>query len=552
MNDENQKNEQKMQFALGQINQDLKEKSVEQMAKDKGFNYVNIQSIPINTDLLKLTSPEQMKKALILPFFRVGKNVKVAVFDNENPKTIEVLNELKERGFEVEIHLATDNGILSVIDTYEGIGVKQTAVVDSNDIDETMLKAYEEEIKNLGTAAAKLATMTADEAVNLVCVGGIKTKASDIHFQPEEKECAVRFRIDGMMQKIMTIDLKTYENILNQIKYKSKLKLNITNEPQDGRFYFKVNNQKIDVRTAIIPTEFGESTTLRLLDGRKEFLELSQLGFNGSILDKIEKLCTSTVGLILVTGPTGSGKTTTLYAMLNKMNKPEVKIITLEDPIEYHIEGVAQSQINDKRGYTFGNGLKAILRQNPNIVMIGEIRDTETAQTACQGSLTGHLVLSTLHTNDAISSITRMKNIGVEEYMLAPSLKAIVAQRLVRLLCKCKQSTTAKDYEIEFLKKNINSLEKKGAGKFEIPQSTFSEVGCDECSHTGYKGQTQIAEILTVNNRLKEMILEKASEQELKKVATDEGMITMEEDGVVKVLAGITTVSEIVRVVNQN
>lgn len=541
-----------MDQAIDQINLELKEKAVAENAKGLGFPYISITETPINPDIFELLDDEVMTTHLVLPFFKVGKKIRVAVADPQDAGVQDVLQGMRDKGMLLNINMASDTGIRKVLAKHIAKGSKKTVEVKNTDVDEATLEAYSKEIEHLGEASKDLDDMPAEESVNFLCVGALKTGASDMHFQPEEKHCDLRFRIDGMMQSVMKIELKTYANILNQIKYKSKMKLNITNEPQDGRFAFVVNNQKIDVRVSLIPTEFGETVVMRLLDARKGFLSLEDLGFSEHNYKILERLCEMSVGLVLVTGPTGSGKTTTLYAMLDRLNKPQVKIITLENPIEYHLPGISQSQTNEKRGYNFASGLKSILRQDPNVVMIGEIRDLDTASTTCQAALTGHLVLSTLHTNSAVESIPRLLNIGVAEFMLAPTLKGIVAQRLVRVLCDCKEEHDIEPGEREFLEKKLQQLSKADSNHgLSIPSKLFKPKGCDKCSGDGYHGQTQIAEILVIDDEIHDMILNRLSETEITAKALEKGMLTMEDDGVLKVIQGHTTLEEVFRVTNR-
>ncbi|MDP4008143.1 MAG: GspE/PulE family protein [Candidatus Peregrinibacteria bacterium] len=543
-----------MRQAIDKINLELKEKAVVQNAKTLDLTYVDITQTPINPDMFNLLDDSIMAKTLVLPFFKIGKKIRVAVSDPNDTETKNVLQKLRDDGYQLNVSMASDTGIRNILGRYFSKTAKQTVNVDNTEVDESKLEAYAEEIKNLGKEAEEtLSEMPAEEGVNFLCVGAIKTGSSDMHFQPEEGYCQLRFRIDGMMQPITRIDLKTYANLLNQLKYKAKMKLNINNEPQDGRFYFVINDQKIDVRVSLIPTEFGETIVMRLLDARKGFLSLKELGFSDFNYSILEKLCHLSTGLILVTGPTGSGKTTTLYGMLDRLNKQEVKIITLEDPIEYHLHGISQSQVNEKRGYTFASGLKSILRQDPNIVMIGEIRDLDTASTTCQAALTGHLVLSTLHTNSAVESIPRMLNIGVPEFMLAPTLRAVAAQRLVRILCECKTEKELEEKEKIYLEEKVKNLKEKNPDmRIDVPTKLYKPVGCAKCSDDGYRGQTQIAEILIIDDDIHDMILDKKSGHEILGKAIEKGMITMEDDGVIKVIQSITTLEEVFRVIDKS
>ena len=329
----------------------------------------------------------------------------------------------------------------------------------------------------------------------------------------------------------------------------AKLRLNVTNIPQDGRYYFTVNNRKIDVRVSVLPTEYGESFVMRLLDSSRHLISFEELGFSGPYLTKIENLTKISHGMILVTGPTGSGKTTTLYTMLAQFNKPEAKIITLEDPIEYHLPGISQSQINEKGGYNFASGLRSILRQDPEVIMIGEIRDLETAETAAQAALTGHVMLSTLHTNSAIETIPRLINIGLPSFMIGPSLNTIIAQRLCRRICpNCSKPKPIPKAELDELQRVLETIKSvRPAEALAIPDTLPVAEGCEICNHTGYKGRVTVAEFLEIDFEMKDLILNKASTTKMIEAARRKGMITMREDGVLKVLQGITTLEEVHR-----
>ncbi|EKD63755.1 MAG: hypothetical protein ACD_51C00206G0007 [uncultured bacterium] len=536
---------------LEQINRLFKEKAVAASAKAMNMNYLNIGTMPINPDYLALIPKEQAQKALVIPFFRIGKKVRVAIAHPTNPETLTIIKGLKEAGYQININLASEEGIKEALQSYEVSTYKEEVGEVENIVDESQIEAYEKEIEGLQQLKQKLTDVTAEEALNLINVGAVKTHASDIHYQPEEKIVNIRFRIDGVLQNIFQMDRKTFEYLTNQLKYKCKMKLNVMSEPQDGRFYFNYNKRKIDVRVSAIPTEYGESFVLRLLDSGKKALDFTDMGYHGKNLDLVNAATGIANGMILVTGPTGSGKTTTLYAMLRRFNKPETKIITLEDPIEYHLENVTQSQVNDKRGYTFGGGLRAILRQDPDIIMIGEIRDMETAETAAQAALTGHVLLSTLHTNSAVETIPRLINIGLQPYMIAPAIHTIIAQRLIRVLCKnCsikKQITESEKDEIAKVAASIKSVAPDT--QVDIPSELYQSVGCPKCSHTGYSGQTCIAEVFAFDDEIKDLILGNKSTHEIFEAARRKGMLTLKEDGVLKVIQGVTTLNEVYRIV---
>jgi type IV pilus assembly protein PilB len=532
------------------INREFEEKDALKRAKDSNLSYVNIGKTPINPDYLKILSMEDSESARAITFFKVGDKLRVAVVDPDDEKTKKVLDDLRVQGYNLNVNLASNSGILEVVRKYKSDKrYKKKKIVET--VEEKSIKTYEKEISKLKELEKKIPTVTAEEAINLINIGAMKTKASDVHYEPTEKAAIVRLRIDGVLYKVFEIKPKIYKNILSQIKYQTKMKLNISDIPQDGRYNFNYNERKIDVRVSVIPTEGSESIVCRFLDSGKEFTSFQDLGFEKRELKKIEKLLSLTHGMILVTGPTGSGKTTSLYSLLQGFNKPEKKIITLENPIEYHVDGIVQSQINEKGNYNFSSGLRSILRQDPDIVMIGEIRDIETAETCAQAALTGHVVLSTLHTNSAIESIPRLVNMGMEPFVIAPALDTLIAQRLVRRVCKkCAKLEAITDEERKEFEETFEELKKINPKKVpSTPEKTYHAVGCDECSQTGYIGRMVIAEIVTVDEEIEELILKRASVPKLLEAARKQGFTTMKEDGFAKAAEGHTTIEEIHRVI---
>lgn len=524
------------------------EKSVAARAKSLKLPYVDIAHTPINPELLDLLDLETVETALIMPFFRVGAKVQVALADPENAETKKVLEKLNENKYLPQIYLASKEGILQSKELYQH-AVFKPKKEEALTIEEKEIETFQKEIENLGQMKSKIENVSSEEALNIINVGAIKTHASDTHFQPEEKNVIVRFRIDGVLQKVLELDNETYADMATQIKHKSGLKLNITDVPQDGRYSFKINNRKIDVRVSSIPVEFGESIVCRYLDAGKHMLDLEEMGFHGKALEKLMTATHARDGMILVTGPTGSGKTTTLYGLLKKFNTSEVKIITLENPIEYNLSNITQSQINEKDGYTFAKGLRAVLRQDPDIVMIGEIRDLETAETSVQAALTGHILLATLHTNSAVETVPRLLNMGLEPFMIAPALHTIIAQRLVRKVCACGVHQPITEAEKSAMNPYIEQVNKSKAHEpVKMPDTIVHPQGCDKCSHTGYQGQTVIAEIITATDDFKEAILENKSTRELLEIAREQGMLTLKEDAMIKVAQGETTLEEVARV----
>lgn len=531
------------------INRDFEERAVAERAVQMGMSYIDIEKVHINPDHLKVLTVEEARQAKVIPFFKVGKKVRLALVHPTQPGTQAIIRKLKDEGYAINVNLASEAGMEKALNFYNNQQVVAPIHAD-NIIDETQIETYQKEVENLTEMKAKISEVTAEEALNFINVGAIKTGASDIHYQPEEKKVIVRFRIDGVLQQVLEIDANTYGYISNQLKYKAGMKLNVTNVPQDGRYFFVVNQRKIDVRVSSIPTEYGESFVCRMLDSKQKNLEFEELGFEGQNLKHLNDALEIPNGMILVTGPTGSGKTTTLYSLLHKFNTADSKIITLEDPIEYHLENVTQSQINEKRGYTFAAGLRAILRQDPDIVMIGEIRDLDTAETAAQASLTGHILLSTLHTNSAIETIPRLLNIGLKPFMIAPSLHTVIAQRLIRKVCPyCAEQTPINEGERKVLSETIENIKKVHPDmQLNLPPTLPVGRGCDKCNKTGFLGQISVSEVFVNDDKLQDLILASAPTSELFKYVRSKGMLTMGEDGVLKVLRGLTSLNEVARV----
>ena len=376
--------------------------------------------------------------------------------------------------------------------------------------------------------------------VNLLVSGAIKDRASDIHVEPYSANVKIRYRIDGILYDILNLPRRIQSPLVSRIKIMAKLNIAEKRLPQDGRIELKIADRLVDVRVSILPTAFGERVVLRLLDKSSHILKLSDLGMHDERIKTLARLIKSPYGIILVTGPTGSGKTTTLYAALSTINRPEINIITIEDPIEYQIDGVGQIQVNPKIDLTFAAGLRSIVRQDPDVILVGEIRDRETAEIAIQSSLTGHLVFSTLHTNDAASAGTRLIDMGVEPFLVTSSLVAIIAQRLVRLLCPHCKEVYIPDAE---------TLANLGLKQSIINGNTFyRRKGCNLCMQTGFRGRTAIFEILIVEDNLKKLILKTSDSNQISEMAIKQGMITLQQDGIKKVLAGLTTAEEVLRV----
>ena len=421
-----------------------------------------------------------------------------------------------------------------------------------NENAEKNLKNYEVELRSLKKLGEESHGLSAKENLNRIFVGALRTGASDVHFQPNEKGVDLRFRVDGILQKIVELDRKIGGEILGQLKYESKLRLNVANTPQDGRTSFLANDRKIDVRVSTVPTEFGESAVCRILDGGKKVRTLAELGFANTTLANLERALRLREGMILVVGPTGSGKTTTLYTLLANLNNSERKIATLENPIEYHLKNVVQSQIDEEAEYTFANGLRALLRQDPDVLMVGEIRDAETAETAAQAAMTGHILLSTLHTSSAAETVPRLLNLKLKPFVLNSALALVVAQRLVRRPCeKCAEKIKPTAAQLKFFEKIFAEIKIRNPEfEFELPKFLWQTNGCEICGGTGYRGQIVIAESFLLDAEMKKLILANASTAEIAQYIFESGAFSFAEDGVAKVAAGLTTLEEIARVVD--
>lgn len=406
-------------------------------------------------------------------------------------------------------------------------------------------------VKNISGYGQKIKESLTEEVTQIleaILAGAMILNSSDIHIEKEEKKAKMRVRIDGILHDVLYLELKIYQGLLSRIKLLSGIKLNITDQAQDGRFTILLGKIPIEVRSSTLPSEYGETTVMRILNP-KSLIEIEDLGVREDIFEVFKKEIQRPNGMIMVTGPTGSGKTTTLYAILKRIQHPEIKIITIEDPIEYHLEGISQTQVNPKKGYDFATGLRAIVRQDPDVILVGEIRDFETAGIALQAALTGHLVLSTLHTNDAAGTVARLQALGEKPVSIAPAINLSIAQRLVRKVCKkCAKFESPAKLEKAMIKKELRYLSKRvkfpSLNNLKIPKIK----GCQNCNFTGYRGRVGIFEFFLVDPELEDFILKSPSVSALRKMAEKKGMVTMRKDGLIKVLQGITTLEEINRV----
>lgn len=480
-----------------------------------------------------------LKRNNIVPY-KVHKNkILVAVSDALNIQPMDDLKMLFP-DYELDAVLAPENEVQRIIASYYDRSKNESTSDVIEDLEESDFEILSSQFNETEDILDMANDAPIIRLVNTIIKQAVSDRASDIHFEPYEKDLSVRFRVDGMLFNMYTPPKKYQGAIISRIKIMSNLNIAENRLPQDGRIQLKIGGKDIDIRVSVFPTYYGERVVLRLLNKTDMVYDLNSLGFDKNTFDRFNELIKKTHGIILVTGPTGSGKSTTLYSVLTRLNNPDVNILTVEDPIEYQIHGVGQMQIKPSINLTFASGLRAILRQDPDIVMIGEIRDVETAEIAIQSALTGHRVFSTLHTNDAASGVTRLLDMGVEPFLIASSVNAFLAQRLIRKICSsCRESyKPSKALLNEF---NLKSSKLKN-GKL------YRGRGCDKCLGTGYSGRVGIYELLTVTKNIRQLVMENADASRIKDTALNEGMATLLEDGFNKAIQGVTTVEEVLRV----
>ena len=547
--------EKQVQKTITQLRTLSEEEQASAFARHLELPYADLHIFPVNGEDVRILPENIARKYSVAIFHKGGHTVRVAALDPAAPDVQEFLEKLaKENGWAINVYVVSASSLGRAFDLYKSASLIDIADTLRPSLSGKDLARFEEELGDLLRLKQRINEVPMTEIITIVVAGALKMDASDIHFEPQENGIRLRYRIDGVLHDITTLPSKIYTLVLSRIKMMSGMKINVRDRAQDGHFSLMLEKDKrIDVRISIIPGNHGESIVARLLNQASILIDLEQLGLRGLAFEQIQKQTLKSDGMILTTGPTGSGKTTMLYALLRRLNSPGVKIITIEDPIEYQVESISQTQVASDHGYTFANGLRAIVRQDPDIILVGEIRDEETADIALNAALTGHLVLSTLHTNNAAASIPRLLELGVKTTLIAPAVNAFIAQRLVRRLCACKEAYTPAPETVEIVKKLLAIISPKS--KIEIPKTIdklYRSVGCAECHNLGYKGRIGIFEVLTINETIERLILDMASESEITRAALEDGMITMTQDGILKAVEGITSLDEIWRVTAQS
>lgn len=546
--------EEKQKGKLAEIRGREEENSTEREAKKLGLPYLNLFFIPVSTEALALMPEEKTKSGQLAIIQQSDSGLQIAVRDPNLPQTKEILEDLGKK-YKISLFLVSQRSLEKALKAYKTAKIKEE-ISGRIEISLETIEKFKKELINVPIVKEKidkLETQNASLILELIIGGSLSLSASDIHIEPEERKVRLRYRLDGFLTTITFFDFKIFKLLLSRIKLLSGLKINVTDVPQDGRFTIGAGKEQIEIRTSALPGPYGESLVLRILDPKAISVSLEDLGFENYDLAVIEKEIEKPNGMILVTGPTGSGKTTTLYAFLKKLNTPDVKIITIEDPIEYHIEGISQSQVESERNYTFANGLRSILRQDPDIILVGEIRDLETTEIALHAALTGHLVFSTLHTNDASGTILRLLDVGAKPPIIAPAINLALAQRLIRKLCSfCKKKVKISAEQLSKIKETLKNL----PAKTKLPEldeklEIYQAVGCQKCDQNGYKGRIGIFELFLIDEDAEQLITANPTESQLKALAIKKGMITIKQDGFIKVLKGITDIKEVERIVGE-
>ncbi len=519
------------------------------------LQYLDLSRMSINTDALRLVPEEEARAAKIAVFDIVNRKLSVAVLSPQNGKTLESVESLKGRGFDPTEYMVSTASLNRAWARYKEISFASEVKAGILDISNEDIREFLGKTNSIPGVRALIEEVLrmkkgfrTSRILEIIIAGGLSMSASDVHFEPEESYARLRYRLDGVLTDILNFDLETFALLLSRIKLLSGLKLNLKESAQDGRFSIKIDTNEIEIRTSILPGAYNESIVLRILNPEAISVPMGELGIEPALFKVLEREIKKPTVMLLTTGPTGSGKTTTLYAFLKSIDSPGVKIITIEDPIEYHLRGIVQTQVDPKK-YTFAEGLRSALRQDPDVIMVGEIRDSETAEIAINAGLTGHLVFSTLHTNNAAGAFPRLIDLGVDPKVISSAINVVMAQRLVRKLCKkcakeIKISSEMKVFMTEALKNLHADYEKLQR------ESMWEAKGCEACNGVGYKGRVGIFEGIVVDENIDKIIRESPSEREITKIAEPQGIPTMLQDGIIKVLRGVTSLDELGRVID--
>lgn len=547
--------EEKQKKQLDAVHEEEAERLAQTLSSKYGYLYTTLATTTINPDALRLIDENQARKAEIAAFDIKNKDLSVGMLSPQNSAATTILASLKESGYTVHIYLVSRKSLENAWVYYKELSHSVESKTGSFDISHEAITRLLNDIhstNDVTTLFDKTSSLNKSHRVSnileILLSGALALHASDLHIEPEEVNARIRYRLDGLLTDISYIDTPTYSLILSRIKLLSGLKLNIKSNAQDGRFSIDIGDKSIEIRTSILPGAYGESIVLRVLNPESIAVPIESLGINPQLYRIIEQQLKKPTGMILTTGPTGSGKTTTLYAFLKKIYTTDIKVITIENPIEYHLPGIVQTQTDAEKGYTFLSGLRSALRQDPDVVMVGEIRDEETAEIAVNASLTGHLVFSTLHTNNAAGTFPRLIDLGVNPKIISSAVNLSLAQRLVRTLCAaCKQQTTPTTEEEQIIDRIVATIKHTDIKK---PYVLYKAVGCEKCGGTGYKGRTGIYEAIYMDESIEKAVIHNPSERDIRKAAESQNLYTLEQDSIIKILAGTTTLEEVRRVID--
>lgn len=541
--------EQEQEKKLGALHRSEEENLMAVLAAKYGHQYINLNGISINTDALRLLDETTARAADLAVFEKRDKHIQVAIRNPNKPETQHALTELTEHGFTLEIFMVSSTSLSYVWARYADIKkatAKKKGVLDiaSDEITRlaTTITSVTDIARDMTRISGAKSARQVSEILEVILGGAIALHASDIHLEPEETAVRIRLRIDGVLIDVADIPNAVHSLLRARLKLLSGIKLNITDRAQDGRFTIDVGEKNLEIRSSVIPGGYGEAFVMRILDPSTIGLGMETLGINDTLLHLLDVELGRPNGMIITTGPTGSGKTTSLYAFLKKLYKPEIKVVTLEDPIEYHLTGIVQTQVHDD--YTFASGLRAILRQDPDVIMVGEVRDRDVAETAVQAALTGHLVLSTLHTNSAVGAFPRLMDLGIDPRSIGSSTNLVLAQRLVRRLCEeCKKAHVPTAEELDLLRSFLTGL--PSAPDLTATLTVYDAVGCPTCGTTGFRGRIGIYEGIRVDSAVETAIIQDPREDNILAAAAPQGVPNMQQDGLIKVLAGLTSIEEL-------
>lgn len=548
-------NEEEQEKKLEELRQKEEEELARILSKKHKVRYADLSRTAINADALRLIPEEEARRDKVAAIAKLGKKVTLAVRTPGSDSTKRAIDALEKRGYQILPVMVSMQSLKRAWDRYADLSFSVETKSGVLDISGKEIQTFIEKMNTVSAARKHIKetlqmkkSHRISRIVEIIIAGGLSNHVSDIHIEPEENVVRLRFRLDGVLTDVLDFDRETYKLMLSRIKLISGLKLNIQDRAQDGRFSVQIDTKDIELRTSILPGAYGESVVLRLLDPNTISVPLEELGIGEKLLQIIEKEIKRPNGMILSTGPTGSGKTTTLYAILKKIYSPGIKVITIEDPIEYHLKGIVQTQVDEEK-YTFAKGLRSGLRQDPDVIMVGEIRDAEVAETAIHASLTGHLVLSTLHTNNAAGAFPRLLDLGVNSRVVGSSVRLVIAQRLVRRLKdECKREVTLDGKNKKLVDGILSSITDKSL----IPKNTSTvwEPAESSVCEMPYRGRVGVFEAITMDSTIEQQVEVGAGERDIKKVAQRQGILTMKQDGILKVLGGVTSLSELSRVID--